>query len=197
MNIKYLLVFCLGAVTGSVFAAKFLDERYSKIADEEIESVKEVAKKTIDDLKEKISNVKKEANENCATCFKKSDEEYKINDGLLYHNITNSYGYDSLDKPKDKDIAIEDLTEEQFSEGDNEKMTVWFYGQDKALINDDDQPIDNAFDCVGKGIINEPENYFHFPDKTTLYIRNHTMGIDFEVIYLDKSYSRDVLGLED
>ena len=41
MNIKYLLVFCLGAVTGSVFAARFLDERYSKIADEEIESVKD------------------------------------------------------------------------------------------------------------------------------------------------------------
>ena len=189
MNIKYLLVFCLGAVTGSVFAAKFLDERYSKIADEEIESVKEVAKKTIDDLKEKISNVKKEEVE------AKSTQTLEVNKSnvSIYENIADSY----RDGPKFKDIAIEELTEEQFSEGDNEKMTVWFYGQDKAVINDDEQPIDNILDCIGSGIIDEPENYFHFPDKTTIYLRNHTMGIDFEVIYLDKSYSKDVLGLEE
>lgn len=189
MNIKYLLVFCIGAVTGSLCTARFLDERYSKIADEEIESVKEVAKKTIDDLKEKISNVKKEEVEAKVT------QTLKVNDNnvSIYENIANSYG----DEPKYKDIAIEDLTEEQFSEGDNEKMTVWFYGRDKAVIDDNEQPIDNILDCIGSGIIDNPENYFHFPDKTTMYLRNHTMGIDFEVIYLDKSYSKDVLGLEE
>lgn len=193
MNIKYLLVFCLGAVTGSVFAARFLDERYSKIADEEIESVKEVAKKTIDELKNKISNVKKEEVEKEST---ENIQQFLLgnkNDVTVYENIANSYG----DEPKYKNIEIEVLEEGEFSESDNEKMTVWFYGQDKALIDDDEQPIDNILDCVGSDIIDNPENYFNIPEKTTIYLRNHTMGIDFEVIYLDKSYSKDVLGLEE
>ena len=186
MNIKYLLVFCLGAVTGSVFTAKFLDERYSKIADEEIESVKEVAKKTIDDLKGKISNIKKAEVEAMPTL--------KVNDSdvHIYEDVTTAYN-----KKDELQVIIEEITEEEYSEDDNEKMTVWFYGQDKALINDDDQPIENVFDCVGSDIIDNPELYFDIPKKTTVYLRNNVMNIDFEIIYLDKSYSKDILGLEE
>ena len=154
MNIKYLLVFCLGAVTGSVFAARFLDERYSKIADEEIESVKQVAKKTIDELKDQISESKKIPAE-------------KI-EKTVYHDIAHEYSPEELPQ-------IDILTDEEYSTGENEKLTVWFYGQD---------------------IIETPEKYFS-DSKNTIYIRNHSMGIDFEVIYLNKSYSKDVLGLEE
>lgn len=175
MNIKYLLVFCLGAVTGSVFAARFLDERYSKIADEEIESVKQVAKKTIDELKDQISESKKIPAE-------------KI-DKTMYHDIAHEYSPEELPQ-------IDILTDEEYSTGENEKITVWFYGQDGALLDDSEQPIENISDCIGKDIIETPEKYFS-DSKNTIYIRNHSMGIDFEVIYLNKSYSKDVLGLEE
>ena len=183
MNIKYLLVFCIGAVTGSLCTARFLDERYSKIADEEIESVKEVAKKTINDLKEKISNIKKEE----VQALKVNDTDVSI-----YEDVVNAYN-----KKEEVQVIIEPITEEEYSEDDNEKMTLWFYGQDKAVINDDDEPIDNILDCIGSDIIDNPECYFDIPEKTTVYLRNNVMHIDFEVIYLDKSYSKDILGLEE
>lgn len=184
MNIKYLLMFCLGAIAGSVFTAKILDEKYSKIADEEIESVKEVTKKTIENLKKKFSESKKISEE--------KTEKTK------YHDITKEYT-EEKDAPN-----IEIISDNQYSDDENEKMTLWFYGVDKALLDDNEQPIENVEDCVGRDIINNPEKYFRVSsiessheNKNTIYLRNHSMGIDFEIIYIDKSYSRDILGLEE
>ena len=185
MNIKYLLVFCLGATAGSIFTARFLDEKYSKIADEEIESVKEVAKKTIDELKKQVDEF---------TIAKSKPEKIpeEKNEKTMYHNLSKEY--------MDEEVPIgllETIDEKKYSEdGDFEKMTLWFYGIDKALINDNEQPVDNADECVGRELIEAPGLYFK-NNNDTVYLRNHEMGIDFEVIYLDKSYSRDVLGLEE
>lgn len=183
MNIKYLFVFCLGVTAGSIFTARFLDEKYSKIADEEIESVKEISKKTIGELKKKIENVRKNEVEKI---------QGEKNGKTLYHELADQY------KESGELPVIEVISDQEYSDGDNEKMTVWFYGIDRALLDDSEQPIENVEDCIGKDIIDVPQKYFNILEgKTTVFLRNHSMAIDFEIIYLDKSYSRDVLGLEE
>ena len=47
-NFSKVFIFVAGAAIGSVVTLKFLEEKYRRIADEEIESVKETFKKALE-----------------------------------------------------------------------------------------------------------------------------------------------------
>ena len=67
----------------------------------------------------------------------------------------------------------------------------------KLLLNSeysDEYPVIGE-DCIGKAILKNVGHYFK--DSDTIYVRNDLMQVDFEIGLQHKSFSRDVLGLED
>ena len=56
-NFSKVFIFVAGAAIGSVVTLKFLEEKYRRIADEEIESVKETFKKALEKEVDEDENV--------------------------------------------------------------------------------------------------------------------------------------------
>lgn len=204
---KGTLIFLLGAISGGLLIAKTMEEHYMSMADEEINEMK----KHIREM-----NSPKEVKKNDNTPERETSSIEPMN---KYNNIVRDYtkpenlevvekraktekpSLDSVMKTwKGEDEEMMEapyiITDEEYTEDNGySKETVWLYKEDKALIGDNDEIIDNDEDCIGKAILNDIESYFK--EGNTIYVRNDLMQIDFEVNLQNKSYSRDVLGLED
>lgn len=79
---------------------------------------------------------------------------------------------------------------------DEAKETLEYYAEDKVLCEAHDEVIENPEDIVGHefdklfdGVLSEDEN--------VVYIHNPRLHVDYEIIKIDSSYEKDVLGATD
>ena len=70
-----------------------------------------------------------------------------------------------------------------------EKLTLMYYDDDHTLTDDSDIPIDDIYKLVG-------DNLDLFEDQDVIYLRNHDLETDFEVVRIENSYSKSVLGID-
>lgn len=213
---KGLLIFVSGMVAGGFVIAKALENHYAQIADEEIEEMKKHTKELIDEAKG--VNIKKDEEEPW-----NKPEESSIESKNKYKSIVRDYtkperevidpGFETKvdrSKPSLESMATNVrqwkeeeemnkpyiITDDEYAEDNGyAKETVWLYEVDGALVGDNDEVIDNDEDCIGKAILKNVGQYFK--DSDTIYVRNDLMQVDFEIGLQHKSFSRDVLGLED
>lgn len=80
------------------------------------------------------------------------------------------------------------------NEHDHEQTRLVYYAEDDVLLDDKNSPIDAVDMVVGE------DNLTRFGHGTMnnriVFIRNHKLGMDFEVVKNDGSYSKDVLGFQ-
>lgn len=180
MNWNKVFIFAAGAAIGSAVTWKLLRDKYAKLAQEEIDSVKEVFSKkkngptTIDEVVES-----KEVNTETLESLKDKVQELGY---INYSNISKEEegGSDMIDKP----FVIEP---EEFGETDYETVSLTYYA-DGVLADDRDNVIEDVEGMVGV----ESLDHFGEYEDDSVFVRNDRLETDFEIL-LDLRKFSDVV----
>ena len=168
--LKNIAIFTAGVVIGSAVALKYAEEKYRKIADEEIASVKEVFSKR--------ENNKKDNDE------KELSEERK-----RYEEITEKYKSDNEDEQEQEDEKMKPfvIPPDEFGECDYETISLTLYS-DGVLTDMQNNEIEDVEGMVGE----ESLNHFGEYEEDTVYVRNHEREEDYEICLDERNFSESL-----
>lgn len=190
-NVGYVMAFAVGVATGSLTTWHLLREKYKKLAQEEIDSVKiAFSRNRATESKTEDSNVHDDSAPD------DSDPENNKPDVVEYARQIHGLGYtkyagssegesEEEQPPLVTDRVTTDntrppyiITPEQFGEFDDyERVTLWFYS-DHILADENEEVIEDVDDIIGA----ESLNHFGEYDDDSVYVRNDRLKIDYEVL---------------
>lgn len=160
-TIKSIMIFAIGASAGAIVTWKLIKDKYKKIAQEEIDSVKEVY------------FTKKAENKN------PSVDNKAIKD---YSKLTADLGYTSTEtkkevkeeKPLNKPYII---SPDEFGENEYDIVSLNYYA-DGVLADDFDVIIDDVESTVGTDSLTHFGEY----EDDSVFVRNDELKIDYEIL---------------
>ena len=182
---KKVLIFVLGAAVGSLVTWKFVEEKYKRIADEEIESVKEVYKKREDELGELVKNHV----ERKETSIPKRSGPVPFSELDEMHEVIENEEYSSDDE--DCIVKVDNgpefikpyvISPDEFGE-DYEMVSLMYYA-DGTLADDDDEIISDHETVIGDAL----EHFGEYEDEC-VHVRNDNTKIDYEILLSEKTFS--------
>lgn len=184
MNNKIIcaLAFMVGAACGSIATFKFAEKKYKRIADEEIESVKQA-----------FSNRKNRNEvENDTEAEGDSEDDAEEEDLQEYSELVRTQSYlvedPEMDVPADRPYIIDP---EEFAELDGYDAVMLTLYADGVLENEFGEVIDDIEGLIGK----DPIRHFAETYDELVYVRNNKEETDFEVQRDHRTYS-EVQGSE-
>jgi len=177
-------MFVVGVGIGSVTTWYCIKKKYEQIAQEEIDSVKEVFSKrdTFSSNKEENTDIIKKAN--------KAKDKPEINEyasKLQKHGYTN-YSDISNNKKEEESKVVDKpyvISPDNFGEFDDyEKISLTYY-EDQILADDNDDLVDDVEDIIGF------ESLTHFGDyeDDSVFVRNDRLKCDYEILMDHRNYS--------
>lgn len=168
MNGKNILIFVIGAAAGAVASYAFAKRKFLGLAQEEINSVKEVYSKRAaarekPDLSEYAEVVKKEG----------------------YYS--EPQGHEKpVKKSTDKRPYV--ISPDDFGSIDEyDKISLTLYA-DNVLVDEDDEVIDNVDEIVGE----ESLNSFGVFEDDSVFVRNDILKADYEILLDEREFSEVV-----
>ena len=173
-GIKYALIFAAGAVLGAVSAVAMVKEKYESLAQIEIETIRRY-------YKEKMK--------------KEEKVEEPVKEEKVYEDITNNYKGNTVEEKPfiQKGDEIVDpydipyiIDSEEFGEEEEYDTMTLTYFEDKVLVDDVDDVIEDKDTVVG---LENLKIFEEFPGCTTIYVRNDVWKTDFEIIKDDWNWS--------
>lgn len=196
--ITSILLFTAGAGIGSAVTWKLLKTKYEQIAQEEIDSVKEVYSKRASvaanpkpiegegvegkhipekpDLMEYAAKLKEEGYMDYSTNSKEEQKEKEEKEP--YTSDMDGYSYD------EEPYVI---TPEHFGEYDDYDTQILTLYNDGYLVDDDDNEIVDIADVVGEDF---KEHIGDFEDDA-VHIRNEKYKTDFEVLVVERNFNEE------
>ena len=183
-------VFAVGAAIGSAVTWKLLDAKYHRMAEDEIEEVREYYKKknpnyegpeTIDD---DVESEKKSYQE------KPSLQEYaeKLKD-MGYTNYSKRNDPGEI-REEERDVEGPYVIEpEEYGELHDYTLIELYHYADGILADDGDAVVEDADDIVG------PDYADHFGDyeDDSVFIRNDARKCDYQILLIDRRYYGDIV----
>lgn len=171
------IAFLLGAGIGSVVTWKLVETKYKKLAQEEIDSVREVySKKEI-----ALANEVKKAH----ACLEANTKNDKV---PSYQHIVEDMGYASESEEEEGVGNVHVIPPESYGELGYEEVSLTYYADD-VLAYDDDSVIRDVNKVVGKGSLNTFGEY----EDDSVFVRDDNKKIDYEILRDMRRYS-DVVG---
>ena len=183
-TLSKVLIFTAGVAIGSVVTWKLVENKYKKIAQEEIDSVKEVfsrkkkeesaVEEPNDDIYGEDEPVKKEK-----TARQLEKEEYE---DLIERSSYISYS------DKKEEINMEKpyiISPEEYEEGDYDRETLDYYEGDGVLVDAFGEIVDDVAETVGEDFSSRFGEY----EQDTVYVRNDITEIDYEILRVFGNYS--------
>jgi hypothetical protein len=163
------LIFTVGAAIGSAVTWKYIKTKYERIAQEEIDSVKEVF------FKKKQEADEKAAYEEMARLYSDVRPEPTVE-------------RDFREEVEHMEDGPRVISPDEFGElGDEyETMSLTYYA-DGVLADDMDEPIDDVDDIVGTESLNHFGDYDG--DEDSVFVRNDRMRCDYEILRDTRNYS--------
>lgn len=190
-KLGYLALFTAGVATSSTVTWQVCKKKYSKIAQEEIESVKEAftdmfLSDSADKSKAKAEEVKevKEVKKN-----KELEEDKKIYKKLINSVDYTGYSKDTKEEVKKMKKPPYVIPPEEFGENDEYDTISLTYFADKQLADEENNLIEDIDDCVGYDAFNHFGEY----EEDSVCIRNDEKQCDYEILLDERNYV-DVIG---
>jgi hypothetical protein len=197
------MMFVLGVAVGSVVTWRYVEKKYEQIAQDEIDSVKEVFSKReaeftentearikADNAKEKPSVIEYAArlSEHGYTNYSDSAIEYAAR--LSEHGYTN---YSDLVDEKPEEVKEEPMSvdkpyviaPEEFGDLDDYETISLTYYADQILADDNDVIVDDVEDVVGFDSLNSFGEY----EDDSVFVRNDRLKCDYEILLDKRKYS--------
>ena len=178
---KKLLVFLLGAGTGSVVTWYITKERYKAIANEEIKSVVETFKRRIDKvLDEEKTKIKEDISKSSEKPYHETVEELGYATGI---DTSDGHDYTVITNENLKEgIAPYIISEDEIGNNDYEQRTL-IYCADGTIIDEDDEIIVDPEIIIGDAL----DNMGEFDD--ALCVRNDNDNTDYIILKSEKTYN--------
>jgi len=191
------MMFVLGVAVGSVVTWKYVEKKYERIAQDEIDSVKEVFSKraaeftedtlvkTFDSNDKLIEEVQIKANN---AKEKPSIIEYAA--GLRKLGYTN---YSDMVDEKPEEVKEEPMSvdkpyviaPEEFGELDDYETISLIYYADQILTDDNNVIVDDIEETVGFESLNAFGEY----EDDSVFVRNDRLKCDYEILLDQRKYS--------
>lgn len=177
-------MFVMGAAVGSAVTWQYTKRKYEQIAQEEIDSVKEVFSKRDPDAEIKIP-----ASDSQPAKVEKVAEKPDL---LEYAARLENEGYVNysrgVDKSEEQD-AMDDkpyvISPEEFGEFEEyEKISLTYYA-DQILADENDELIEDVEDVVGM----ESLTHFGEYEDDSVFVRNDRLKCDYEILMDQRTYS--------
>lgn len=185
-KLRYIFMFAAGAAIGSAVTWKLIKTKYERIAQEEIDSVKEVFSR------------KEEREENAETAKKTAQEMHPEiefeEDGLptreFYKELINKhYGY-YANEIKNDNKEVDDMKPyvippDEFGDLlEYDTISLTYYA-DKVLTDDMDEPVEDVDDVVGI----ESLDHFGEWEDDSVFVRNDKYKAYYEILLDERRYS--------
>ena len=181
-TITNVFIFAVGAAIGSAVTWKLVKDKYEKIAEEEIASVKEVFSK-----RDRVSMFAEDSkSENDI-----SEEKQKQIDLKEYAERLKTYRYnmDATDEPEEVNGVEKPyvIKPEEFGEMyDYESISLTLYA-DGVLTDEYDEPIDH--DDIDDTVGLDSLNHFGEYEDDSVFVRNDARKTDYEILADLRKYS--------
>ena len=181
-KVLYFATFVAGAVVGGITTLQYTKKKYEQIAQEEIDSVKEVFK-TINEEKRSIrdwSEYEDDGEED-----DENEEQHRAN-VTSYKNLLVSNGYSnpspSTQIPVDRAYVIKP---DEFGEFEDYETISLFYTEDGVLLDDRYERVDDPDFTISM------ESLDHIGDYADdcVYVRNDRLKADYEILVEERTYS--------
>jgi hypothetical protein len=207
----------VGAVMGSgggwLFARRQLETKYEKIAETEIDEMREhfrkraVVRETkpdLSDLSKRVTDLGYQGKEESSISSPAPSSlappgAPNVQPPEEVRNVFESMGksVDGWDWETEKSlrefVKVYVLHKDEFGEDGNLETTLTYYEGDDVLCDDHDRPVDDQHKLVGNCL----EQFGHGSgDRNVVYVRNEELGLDLEVVKTHKSYAEEVHGLK-
>ena len=166
--------FIFGAAAGAVGAWCLCKTKYERIAQEEIDSVKEV-------FSEKMKHTEEKAKESGAPAniFDQDSEAMK--------SFRNTYGYEPSFKKPDNLLKVQDdrprpyiVTPDEYGDQDGYELIGLVYYRDHILVTSvDNEIVEDVDDIIGFESLNHFGENADYPDQ--IFVRNDEHQCDYEV----------------
>lgn len=185
--------FIFGAAVGSGVTWYFLKDKYEKIAQREIDSVKKVfSKRRESDIpmkEEKIEHVEN-PKDNDTDLYKQYLK--KISDYTAYSVKTPTEEAKQEQKEADEPVYKEKpyvISPEEFGMEDDYDEISLTYFSDQILADENDEIVEDVEKCVGFDSLNHFGEY----EDDSVFVRNDRLKCDYEIL-LDRRKYTDVVG---
>lgn len=168
MNTKSLITALTVGVAVGAIVYFYAEKKYSKIAQDEIDSVKKAFSYRNDD----ILTEDDASNNEVASIDTKADKKE-------YSEKIKTFGYNIHSDKFDKKETPYIISPNEFAELDDyETISLYYYG-DGILANGDDEPVENADEIVGLDFFSHFGEY----EDDSVYVRNDALKCDFEILF--------------
>lgn len=187
------IIFATGAAIGSVVTWKILKTRYEQIAQEEINSVKEVFSKKEDELKwehlgEPIGKVEKTEETEDGIKFSVSMNKPDLQEYAAKIKEEGYFNYSNPSEPKkEEETKVEKpyvIPPEEFGEADGYDTISLTYYIDGYLADDMLDVVEDVDDVVGF----ESLNHFGEYEDDSVFVRNDRLKTDYEILLDQRNY---------
>lgn len=185
-----MFIFAVGAAIGSAVAWLYAKKYYERIANEEIESMKEwLARRVEEQDKEKEEESESPAQNHTTPSIKPDLMDYaaKVKDlGYVDYSrrTEEKEEMDSEEEVDDTDDYIYVIKPEIFGEEDYEEVSLTYYA-DGVLTDEQDNPIEDVAGMVGA----DYASHFGEYEDDSVFIRNDRLRTDFEILADQRKYS--------
>lgn len=170
------VAFIFGAAAGSVATWYFTKKYYAQIAQEEIDSVKEVfSKKVAIDATERTSDIAEETNEAAPQSMKD------------YSNVVMDHGYSQ--ETKEDDTVDEQpyvIEPDEFGDYEYEQIELTYYA-DGVLTDDFNEPIEDSL--IEEAIGSDFADHFGEYEDDAVYIRNDSKKTEYCILADERNHS--------
>lgn len=165
------LIFAVGAAIGSAVTWKFFKTKYEQIANDEINSVKEVYKKKMKNINE---------TESLTASVKEAVKTVKELDKNDIYEEEEEY-----DDMHDEPFVI---PPDEFGEKDEYEICSLFYYTDGVVTDQMDRVIDNVDELIGE------ESLTHFGEweDDSVFVQNDGLKTYYEILKDARSYQDDI-----
>lgn len=183
-TLSKLFIFVAGAAVGSVVTWKMLDEKYKKIAQDEIDSVKEVYRERNRHI-EAHEETAQESVEITKAEIEKAEE--RVREYVDYRTITKEYvseeeheEVDKMEGPRPRVIPPDEFGELY----DYDQFSLTYYA-DGVLTDEWDNPLEDVDDVVGLDSLQTFGKY----EEDSVFVRNDAMRADYEILRDPRDYA--------
>ena len=182
-NFMRVLIFAADAAVGAISTWKFVEKKYRKIAETEIEDDRNVYKKYSED----VINAAKEDDEkdSIADVDELSvnvEEAKKVH--KEYNKIIKDTGYNNGEKKEVDNSKVYVISQDEYGENDDYELRELTYYADKFLADEYDELVEDVDKIIGWEKLNALEE----SNADAVYVRNEELKIDFEILSVLDNY---------
>lgn len=184
-GIKNVIIFTLGAAAGSVASWYFLRTKYERLAQEEIDSVKEAFARRLDEI-EGIGDKEDPYAELSPQDFGKNEKINYASIVATHYGITNDEGKGGSDTMEVGTLPYT-VSPEDYGEIDDYETDSFTYYADGVVTDMDDNPLDDdeIEEKLGKSNLLKFGEY----EDDAIFVRNEMLHKDYEVLKDERNFS--------